>query len=128
MAIRPRVLVWMWCASFAAFAAADTFAAEGRSYPVRPVRIVTGEIGGGTDFAARQIAQGLTVSFGRQVIVENRGGGSAPGETVARALPDGYTLLLHGNAQWLLPFLRSHVAYDPVRDFAPVTTAVNSPS
>ncbi len=100
----------------------------GQGYPNKPIQMLTSEPGGGNDFAARLIAQGLSVNLGQQVLVVNRGaaGGVVAAETVARAAPDGYTLLFYGSNIWLLPFLRSQVPYDPVRDFAPVTLAVSA--
>ena len=99
-------------------------------FPTKPVRILTSEPGGGNDFGARLIAQGLSPSMGQQSIVENRGGGSGVivAETVAKAAPDGHTLLYYGSNIWLMPFLRSSVPYDPVKDFAPVTLAVRAPT
>ena len=94
-----------------------------QEFPSKTVRIVASEAGGGGDFIARLLAQALTPVFGQQVIVENRGGGVVAGEVVARAAPDGYTLLLYGNTLWLLPLMRKQVPYDPQRDFAPVTLA-----
>lgn len=108
--------------------AADQVA--GQNYPARPVRLVTAEPGGGVDFAARLVAQGLSGNLGQQVIVDNRGGASGviAGEIVAKAPPDGYTYLFYGSALWLLPFLRDNIPYDPVKDFSAVTLAVNSPN
>ena len=97
-------------------------------FPSRPIRIVTSETGGGSDFAARLIAQSLTTRLGRQVIVENRGGGVIAGEAVTRAEPDGHTLLVYGNTFWLLPLMRSRVPYDPIRDFAPIALVSRAPS
>src|SRR5687767_2947267 len=66
-----------------------------QTFPTKPVRIVTAQAGGGTDFVARIIAQGLTESLKQQVIVDNRGGNVAIGaELVARSPPDGHTLVL----------------------------------
>ncbi len=103
---------------------------QAQSFPVRPVHVVTSEPGGGNDFAARVIAQGLTGALGQPVVVDNRGGasGAIAGETVAKAPPDGHMLLLYGSNIWLLPFLRERVPYDPVKDFAPVTLAVRAPN
>ena len=101
-------------------------AALGQVYPIKPIRIVTAEPGGGLDFAGRLIAQGLTSNLGQQVIVDNRGPIAA--EIVAKSLPDGYTLLFYGSPIWLAPFLRDRVTYDPVRDFAPITLAVSLPN
>jgi tripartite-type tricarboxylate transporter receptor subunit TctC len=74
-------------------------------YPVRPVRIVTNEPGAGLDFIARLIAA----------------------ELVARATPDGHTLLWHNNAIWTQPLLKS-VPYDPLRDLAPITQGTLAPN
>ncbi|MBI4190512.1 MAG: tripartite tricarboxylate transporter substrate binding protein [Betaproteobacteria bacterium] len=113
------------CAALAAAVAAGGLA-QAQSYPNRPVRIVTSAAGGGNDFAARLIAQGLTERFGQQVLVDNRGVTSI--EVVAKAAPDGYTLLLYSGALWLMPFMRENLSWDPVRDFANVIWATQSPN
>ena len=99
--------------------------ASAQNYPNKVIRIATAAVGSANDLVARIIAQELTRSLGQPVIVENRGG-LAP-EVVARASPDGYTLLFYGSSVWLLPLMR-HENYDPVVDLAPVTLAVNSPN
>lgn len=99
-----------------------------QSYPTRPVRIVTSGVGGGSDFVARLIAQGLTERLGQQVIVDNRPSGFLPAEIVARALPDGHSVLLATGIMWLQPFLHEKISYDPVKDFAPVTIALSFPN
>ncbi len=99
-----------------------------QNFPHKPIRMVSPGPGGGADFAARLIAQGISGPLGQQVIVENRPTGVIPGEIVARALPDGYTLLVSGNSFWIGPFMQDHTPYDPVQDFAPVTLAVGSPN
>ncbi len=101
-------------------------AAQAQSYPAKPVRFVTSEPGGGNDIAARVLAEGLTTSLGQRVIVDNRGIVAA--EIAKNANPDGYTLLVYGANIWLLPYLREHVAWDPLRDFAPITIAVQLPN
>ena len=103
--------------------------AAGQAYPTHPLRMVTAEAGGGSDFAARVVARGLTVGMGQQVVVENQGGagGIVAAQTVARAQPDGYTVLFHGNPIWFLPLLQDNVPYDPIRDFAMVTLVDISP-
>jgi tripartite-type tricarboxylate transporter receptor subunit TctC len=103
---------------------------SGQDYPNRPIRIVTGAAGGGGDFAARLIAQLLTGRLGQQVIVENRGGASGiiAAQTVAKAPPDAYTLLLYTGTFWILPFLRDNVPYDPVRDFSPISMTNRVPN
>lgn len=117
---------------FGLFASALTGLANGamhaQDYPHNPVRIVASGTGGGGDFASRVIAQGLTSNLGQQVVVENRGGGIGAAEVVARAQPDGYTLMFYGSTIWVSPFMRSNLPYDPVRDFAPVTLAIRSPN
>jgi tripartite-type tricarboxylate transporter receptor subunit TctC len=118
MRIEPKLVV-------AVLAVSGTFslAAVAQDYPTKPVRIVASEAGGGGDFIARLVAQGLSSAFGQQVVVENRGGGVIAGDVVAKSPPDGYTLLLYGNTLWLLPLMRKHVPYDPQRDFVPITLA-----
>ena len=69
----------------------------------------------------------LTANLGQQVIVDNRPSGVFTGSIVSKASPDGYTLLFNGSSFWLLPFLQANVPYDPVKDFAPITLATNSP-
>lgn len=98
-------------------------------YPSRPIRIVAAEPGGGGDFISRQVAQGISGPLGQPVIVENRGGasGSIAAQTVARALPDGYTVLLYTGTFWVFPLLQK-TPYDTVRDFSPVTIVVTSPN
>ena len=100
--------------------------ATAEPYPVKVIRIVTSEPGGGNDLVARIVAQGLTANLRQQVIVENRG--SIAIEVALKATPDGCTLLMYGSNVWLLPFLRDNVPWDPVRDFAPVTIAVSLPN
>ncbi len=100
-----------------------------QDYPNKPIRIVTADPGGASDFAARLIAPGLSDSLGEQVVVDNRGGagGAIAANIVAKAPPDGYTLLYYGSSIWILPLLHK-VAFDPLRDFSPVTAAVRSPN
>lgn len=98
-----------------------------QEYPSKPVRLVTAEVGGGHDLAARLIAQALTANLGQQFIVDNRAGAMIAGQYVAKAPPDGHTLLIFGSSLWLIPFMRSNVPYDMVRDFAPIGLEVNAP-
>jgi tripartite-type tricarboxylate transporter receptor subunit TctC len=98
-------------------------------FPSRPIRIVTAQAGGGNDFAARLIAQGVSSLIGTPVVVDNRGGSVVlAAELIANAQPDGHTLMLYGNNFWLLPYMRENLRFDPVRDFAPITLAVSSPN
>jgi tripartite-type tricarboxylate transporter receptor subunit TctC len=102
---------------------------QAQGFPLKPIRIVTNEPGAGLDFSARLIAQGLSERFKQAVIVDNRGGagGIIAGELVAKAAPDGYTLLFYSNGLWTVPLLQK-APFDPLRDFAPVTLALTSPS
>jgi tripartite-type tricarboxylate transporter receptor subunit TctC len=102
------------------------------SYPDRPLRwIIPYASGGGTDVIARPIALKLGEVLGRPIVYENRagGGGLIAGEYVAKAAPDGYTLLVgSGNTHTFATLLYSKVPYDPVKDFAPITNFVNVPN
>ncbi len=98
-----------------------------QSYPARPIRIIAPEPGGGGDLVARVIAQGIGALSSQPVIVENRAGLVAI-ESVAKAPPDGYTLLVNAAAVWLTPLVRDDAAWDPLKDFAPVVLAVRSPN
>ncbi len=109
-----------------ASAVAGASAALPSDYPSKPIRMVTSEPGGGSDFVARLIAQGIAVGFNQRVVVDNRGIVAA--EIAAKAASDGYTLLLYGSPLWLSPFLRDNLPFDPVRDFAPITLAVSTPN
>jgi tripartite-type tricarboxylate transporter receptor subunit TctC len=102
--------------------------ASSQDFPAKAIRIVTSGAGGPSDIAARLVAQGISGPLGQQVVVDNRAAGNPVVEAVLRAPPDGYTLLLYGSALWLGPFLQTNAAYDPVRDFSPVTLALTSPN
>ena len=121
----PRIVVSIFSVGWMVIGAS---AVSGQDFPNRTVRIVTTEPGSSSDFLARVIAQGLTSSLGRQVIVENRAGGMVAAEVARRASPDGYSMLLNGSSLWLSPLMRDHVAYDPVRDYAPITLAASAPN
>lgn len=103
-----------------------------QTYPTRPVRMVIGfPPGGGTDIIGRIIAQKLGEGLGQQIIVDNRGGagGQIGAELVARAQPDGYTVMMaHIAAMSILPSLNPKLPYDPVRDFAPISLVGISPN
>ena len=101
-------------------------AAYGQSYPTKPIRMVTAAIGGGADLTARIVAQGLSASLGRQVIVDNRGLTAI--DIALSAPPDGYTLLAYGSPLWLAPLTQDNVHWDALKDFAPVTSATNTPN
>src|SRR5690349_4519532 len=92
--------------------------ASGDDYPSKVIRILTSAAGGGSDFDARQIAQGISGPLGQPVIVDNRASGSLAGELVAKSAPDGYTLTVQGAALWIQPLL-SKPPYT-MNDFAPI--------
>ena len=100
--------------------------AAGQSYPGKPLRIITGGVGGGNDVSARLVAQGLSVSMGQQTIVDNRSSGAVTAEAVAKAAPDGYTILVYGSTIWITPLMQK-TPCDAVADFAAITTIANSP-
>lgn len=99
--------------------------AFGQNYPVKTIRIVTGSVGGAADLSARLIAQGISSPLEQSVVVENQSK-EEPAALVAKAPPDGYTLLLGGNLTWLAPLLRD-TPWDPVRDLLPITMAAQQP-
>jgi tripartite-type tricarboxylate transporter receptor subunit TctC len=99
--------------------------ANAAEYPVKPLRIVTSEAGGGNDVPARIVAQGLTLALGQQVVIENRPSGVVPAEIVAKAAPNGYTLLFYNNALWTAPLIQT-TPYDMLRDFTPVSAVARA--
>ena len=102
-----------------------------QKYPTKPIRfIVPYPPGGSTDYTAREIAQRLSEMWGQQLVIDNRGGaGSLIGHGMgATAVPDGYTLLLGTSAGLsIAPALGTKLAYDPLKDFAPIGLAVYAP-
>jgi tripartite-type tricarboxylate transporter receptor subunit TctC len=99
--------------------------AAGQNYPARPIRfLVPFGPGGVGDITSRAVAQKLSESLGQQVIVDNRpsAGGTVASEVVARAEPDGYTLLLLNNLHAISAGLFKSLPYDAMKDFAPVST------
>jgi tripartite-type tricarboxylate transporter receptor subunit TctC len=107
-----------------ALAANEVFAQQ---YPSKPIRIITAGAGGGSDFVARLVAQGISEPLGQPVIVANYPTGVIPGDTAAKSAPDGHTLIVSGPVMWIGSLLRP-APYDPVRDFAPITILVAAPS
>ena len=104
--------------------------AGAQSYPAKPVRIVVPFApGGGTDVIARHLATGLSESFKRQVIVDNRAGanGIVGTEIVARSPADGYTLLFVSSPHSVNPAMYARLPYDTLRDFAPISLVALSP-
>jgi tripartite-type tricarboxylate transporter receptor subunit TctC len=119
---------------WAAVAAVLCWGAAGvcaQTYPSKPIRlIVPSSPGGGTDIVGRVVAQKMTETMGQQVVVENRAGaGTMIGnELVAKAPPDGYTLLMGVSTLATIPSVFKVVKYDALKDFAPITQAVTVPN
>ena len=104
--------------------------AGAQSYPSRPVRLIVPQsAGGSTDVVARVIAQRMTETLRQNVIVDNRpGAGSLNGtELVAKAAPDGHTVLVVAASFTINPAIRKNLPYDPLRDFTPVSQLVTLP-
>lgn len=120
--------------AFVAAAAACLFAASAQAqanYPDRPIKLVVGYAPGGfTDVAARLVANDLQKRIGQAVIVENKAGatGTLAADFVAKAKPDGYTLLLaHQNSNAVAPALFPKLPYNVVTDFTPIVQVASTP-
>ena len=104
---------------------AAAYAQPAPAYPTRPVRMIVGfPPGGPTDLVARLVAQHLSETLGQQVVTDNRpgAGGAVAGALMVKAAPDGHTLFLASNGEIAIsPNLYKKMAYDPVRDLAPVS-------
>jgi tripartite-type tricarboxylate transporter receptor subunit TctC len=123
-AVLRVLLATLWLAS-------GIVAATAQGYPNRPVRIVVGFTAGGpTDAIARIVAQKLSDSLGQQFVVENMGGagGNTAAGQVARATPDGYTIMAISTGFVVNPSLYAKVPYDPIKDFAPISLVAASPN
>jgi len=122
------VLRWILAAVLLLVGATQSFA---QGYPNRPVRVVVGfPAGGPTDIIARIVAQNLSDSLGQQFYVENipgAGSNTASGQ-VARATPDGYTIMGISTGFIVNPSLYAKVPYDPIKDFTAVTLVAASPN
>jgi tripartite-type tricarboxylate transporter receptor subunit TctC len=100
-------------------------------YPAKPIRVIVAFPPGGiADFAARSVSQKLSESLGVPVVTENRpgAGGVTGAEVVARAAPDGYTLLVTSISHTINPSVRKNLPFDAERDFAPVTLLTDAPN
>ena len=122
---RHSLLMFLASASFAAFAHAAP-------YPEKPVRLICPfPPGGAADMVSRLLAEKMTGSLGRQVIVDNRtgAGGNIGVELAAKATPDGYTIVLASSSNFsFAPSLGAKLPYDPRRDFSPIALAVMVPN
>ena len=105
-------------------------AAQAQTFPTRAVRIIVPSTpGGAADLLARLLGQHMSEAFGQPVVVDNRpGAGNIIGtDAVAKAAPDGYTLLMAINNHAINAALYKSLPYDPLKDFAPVSLAVSTP-
>ena len=104
--------------------------AQSRSYPERPIRLILPiAAGGATDIVARLVSNELNKSFGQPVVIDNRPGGDGivGSQAVARATPDGYTLLFALSSHTTTPFLHDNMPYDAFKDFAAITEVATQP-
>ena len=104
--------------------------AQALDYPVRPIRMVVPTSPGGvTDVAARAIAPALSQALGQSIVIDNRAGaGGVPGtDTVAKAAPDGHTLLAVFDSFISNPHVFRNTPYDTIRDFAPISLMIRGP-
>ena len=117
--------------ALAATATAGNALAQAAKYPAKPVTLVVPySAGGGTDIVGRLMAQRLTELWGQSVVVENRTGanGVIGSSTVARAAPDGHTLMLVVGSHAINPVLMKSLPYDTDKAFTPITNIASSPS
>ena len=115
--------------ALAAFLATPLHAGE--AYPLKPIRLIVPYLAGGNaDIQARYIAERLSDALGKQLIIDNRGGanGMIGVELVARAAPDGYTLLFVANTFTVSPSLFAKVPYDTVKDLQPISLVGETPA
>jgi tripartite-type tricarboxylate transporter receptor subunit TctC len=117
-------LILLFLGSLALCAQAQLSLAQAQTYPTRAIRLVVPQsIGGSTDLVARPLAQQLSEALGQPVVIDNRpGAGSVVGtDLVAKAAPDGYTLLAVAASFTISPALYPKLPFDPARDFEPIT-------
>ncbi len=123
---------WWIAATFACSIAVYALQGYAQAYPSRPIRfIVPFAPGGSTDTLARTLGQKLSAALGQQVVVDNRSGGNGNigTEIVARAAPDGHSIVLGYIANLGIgPSLYAKLPFDPVRDFAPITQLAVAPN
>ncbi|WP_081488727.1 Bug family tripartite tricarboxylate transporter substrate binding protein [Cupriavidus basilensis] len=126
---RRKALATVVTLAAASLAGTAAWAQDG-SYPTRPVTLVVSAAAGGTtDLAARMISEPLSRALGQPVVVDNRPGGSGgiAAQTVARAKPDGYTLMVQYSGYQVISPLLMKNAWDPVKDFSPVANILSAP-
>lgn len=115
--------------SLSIFMLTSLLAAAVHAFPDRPVRLVVGFAPGGSDISARLVAQKLSELWGQPVIIDNRpgAGGNIGADVVAKAVPDGHTILLLVNSYTINTSLYRNLTWDLLRDFAPIGRYATSP-
>ena len=125
-----RIVQLFTVVAMTAWILVGSIGAHAQSFPTKPIRLVVGfPPGGGIDFTARLIAQGLGEGLGQPVVVENKPGaaGVIAATEVARAAPDGYTLILTNIGPFALaPSMMAKPPYDPVKDFTAIGQIVST--
>lgn len=99
---------------------------SGQNYPDKPIRVYAPQAGTGVDVVLRMVADAASPGLGQRILVDNRGILAA--EIVARAPPDGYSLVCYTNPLWLMPLFGENVSWDPVKDFSPISLTVRQPN
>ena len=121
-------MIWHLKAA-AIFAVSMALSVAAHAFPDRPVRLIVGFAPGGSDISARLVAQKLSELWGQPVVVDNRPGaaGNIGADAVAKAAPDGYTLLLLVNSYTINTSVYKNLSWDLLRDFAPIGRYATSP-
>src|SRR5205823_13179421 len=124
--------MWMRRWKFALLAVLAAFAAQAaaQSYPTKPVHVIISFTpGSSTDIVGRIVIQKLTEMWGQPVVPENRAGagGSIGSAVVAKATPDGYTLLINSNAHSVNPAIYAKLPYDTLKDFTEIAPLALQP-
>lgn len=126
--LRSFSVILVVAGSFLALVSAEQ--ASGQAWPTKPVRIIVPfAAGSATDLVPRAVFEQVQSQLGQTFIIDNRaGGGTTTGTSaVAKADPDGYTILVHSNGFVTTPAIQSNAPYDPVKDFAGITTLASVP-
>jgi len=127
--MKVTVNVWPRAAAVAAAILSSVVVAQAADYPTHPITLVVPyAAGGGNDVIARIVAEKMSASLGQTVVIENRGGagGTIATRQVAKAEPDGYTLLIATSSLAINPSLYPNAGYDPRQDFAPIGLIASS--
>ena len=128
---RNRIFMNVLVRAFALLLLSLIAPVSAETYPSKSLKIIVPySPGGGSDIAARLIANKLSVVFAKTVIVENRpgAGGNIAHDLIAKAAPDGYTIMIAGMSLVTNAYLQEKLPYDPLKDFAPITLAVRVPN